>query len=238
MPQFKINEEAYNKYAKKWTAIIIAVACLIVLVVVLANALSSPKTDVITLVISALAATAFVGFSVYRALKKQKQVMLNYSVTISDSEIIREQVNTPPLAINFMEIKEILKSKKGGFTIKGLTRTDVIIIPYLIDDRESLEQSLERLAPITVETKIPFSRKYRLLLTILFPGLMIATFLATNKIIAGLCGLVVIGLLAWSLYNVQTSKNVPENTKRRSWVYLLLIASFIYLIYSKFTGTL
>jgi len=68
--------------------------------------------------------------------------------SFSKSDIIREQLNTAPLTIHFMEIKEILKSKKGGFMIKGRTRTDVICIPYLIDNAAALEVELGKFAPI------------------------------------------------------------------------------------------
>lgn len=50
------------------------------------------------------------GISTYRSMKKQKKFLETYKVIISDNEITREQMNTPPLTISFMEIKEIIRS--------------------------------------------------------------------------------------------------------------------------------
>jgi hypothetical protein len=177
-----------------------------------------------------------IGFSYYRGLKKQKRLLMSYTVTLSDNEIIREQLNTPSLTINFMEIKEIIKSEKGNFTIKGVSRQDVIYIPYLIDNPIELEQRLETFGPITVHIKDPFYKKYRMLLTILVLGSMVGLYTVNNKIIVGICGILVSGSLTWAFYETRVSKNIPESAKRRSWIFLLVIASIIYTTYTKLTG--
>jgi hypothetical protein len=79
------------------------------------------------------------------SFRKQKKFLLSYSVTVSDEGVTREQLNTPPLSISFMEIKEIIKTPKGGFMVKGIDRTDVIHILYFIDNPDTLEERTKRI---------------------------------------------------------------------------------------------
>ena len=176
------------------------------------------------------------GFGTYRTLKRQKQFLMSYSVTISDNEITREQMKTPPLTISFMEIKEIVKFEKGSFVVKGASRTDIIHIPTWIEDREELEEYLQALAPIKVHTKDPWHVKYRWVLSILVLGMMLAFYLLDNKIIVGICGVALVGLVIWAIYFVLTSKNIPVSGKRRVWIYFLILASIIYATYTKLAG--
>jgi hypothetical protein len=238
MQQFKIGEEGYKKFRKKWFATIVPLVAIIAVVIIVMNTLSSQNTEVNTLPIVLPVVLILIGFSLYRGLSQQKRLLESYSVTISDNEITREQLNTRPLSINFMEIKEIIKSEKGNFTIKGISRTDIIHIPYWIDNPAALEQRLETLAPITVNIKDPFYKKYAFLLTLLAMAAMVAVYAVTNKVIVGICGTLVTGLLIWSLYEIRTSKNVPEKTKRSSWVIIIVIASIMYATYVKLTGGL
>jgi hypothetical protein len=235
MQQFKISEEGYKKMRKKWLIFGLPIAAAIAAIIIVIN-ISNSIVDQSGTLISLPIFLAVMGFSVYRNLKKQKQFALSYSITISDSEISREQTNTPPLSINFMEIKEIVKTEKGGFTIKGRTRTDIIYVPYIIDNPQELEQRLANLAPITVMAKDPFYKKYRFLLTFLFMGAMVSVYAVTNKIIVGICGVLVTGLLLWAFYEIRISKNAPENTKRFSWFFLLIVISIIYVTYMKLTA--
>lgn len=220
---------------RKRSTFLLPLISIVAVMAILISTLSSEKTDVNLFPIIIPAVQIFIGFSYYRSFKKQKRLLMSYTVTLSDNEIIREQLNTPPLTINFMEIKEIVKSEKGNFTIKGVSRQDVIYIPYLIDDPIELEKCLATFGPITVHTKDPFYRKYRIWLSIAVLGLIVSIYTVNNKIIVGICGTLVSGLMAWGFYERITSKNLPQNIKRRSWILLLVIASIIYTVYIKLT---
>lgn len=210
---------------------------LVVLAVTLINAFSGNTIEVSTWPFVFPFLAAFLCFNFYRSHKKQKKVLLGYVVTISEDGITREQFNTPPLSISFMEIKEIVKSKKGDFKIQGVDSTDIICIPYFIDNREALEECLQTLAPITINPKIPVYRKYRLLLPILALAMMIWFYIATNKIIVGICGPILVGLLVWLFCEIHRNKNIPRNGKRVRWYILLLITCIIYVTYAKLTDT-
>jgi len=73
-------------------------------------------------------------------------------------------------------------------------------------------------------------------LAILAIGLMICLFTVPNKIVTLICGPLLIGFLVWVLYEVQTSKSVPTNAKRRNWTLLIPIVAITYLIYLRMKG--
>lgn len=236
MEQFKVSQEGYNKLIKKWLIIMIAVLG-VVLSIYIATAIISHKPgefDPSPIVIPVVA--VIVGFSVFRGIRKQRRIFLSYCVTITDSDITREQINIRPLSINFMEVREIIKTKKGGFMIKGRSSTDVIHIPYVIDNPASLEERLKTFAPITVWEKDPWHLKYRWVISLLAVGVWVATFTVENKPVSVICGLSAIALILWAFIFILRSKNVPVSTKRRSWIYLLLILGIIYFLYIRLGG--
>ena len=146
MQQFRITEEGYKKFRKRWFSVIFPLALIPAALIIVTNIRKQGGDNTLLFVIPFI--VLFLGFSVFRTLKKQKQMLMSYSVTISDSEIRREQLNSPPLSISFMEIKDITKTAKGGFIIRGIKRMDVINIPYWIDNPSELEQRLQALAPV------------------------------------------------------------------------------------------
>jgi hypothetical protein len=236
MQQFRLSEKGYKQLRKKSLRVTIPLFIVILAAASLITNGTSGNEDVGTSFFVIPFVAIILGFSLYRGLGKQKELWMSYSVTISNDGITREQVNTRPLSISFMEIKEIIKSEKGNFTIKGAGRTDVILIPYWIDDHATLEQRLQTLAPITANTKDPWHLKYRLFLSLLLVAMMVAVYTSTNKILVGICGVLLTGFLAWSFYEIHTNKNLPDKTKRISWFFLIVVASIIYVTYTKLTG--
>src|SRR6185437_5648800 len=176
------------------------------------------------------------SFQIPRILRRQKKMVMSYTINLSDHEITREQVDTRPLTINFMEIKEITKTRKGHFMIKGLTRTDYIVIPNWIDNYPQLEKQLQTLAPIEEKTKEHRYATVRALLSMISIPLMVGSFLVKDKAVAAIFAVLAVGLLGWIYYETRVSKNMPENLRRRSWTYLIMIAAIIYITWQKFTA--
>ena len=175
------------------------------------------------------------GISIYRSMKKQKKFLETYKVTISDNEITREQMNTPPLTISFMEIKEIIKSEKGHYSIKGSGR-DIIYIASFIEKPEELEQRLQALAPIKARAKDPLHVKYKWAIMIPFAGSALGLLLLDNKILITICAAVLAGFIVWLTYEIFTNKNMPVTARRRVWIFFVMLAAVIYGTYLKLTG--
>jgi hypothetical protein len=84
----------------------------------------------------------------------------------------------------------------------------------------------------------PFYRKYRRTLYILAMAMMICVYVATNKILIGICGALLTGFFIAAFYEIRTNKDFPASTKRISWLFLFLVAAIIYVTYAKLTGNL
>ena len=236
MQQFKIGEDGYKKFRKRWLTIMLPLLTGTAVLVLLLNTYSARTTEVNVLPYLIPILAVWFGFGIFRSLRKQKKLLMSYRLTISEEGITREQMNTPPLSISFMEIKEIIKTKKGGFMIKGVDRTDVILVPYMIDDPEMLEERLQALAPITYNAKEPLYRKYGMVLFALALGMMLCVYTVTNKIMVAICAILLVGLFVWAFYEIRVSKNVPRNAKRSSWFFLIVVVAILYMTYLKLTG--
>jgi hypothetical protein len=237
MQQFKFNEDSFNKFLKKWRTITILIMAIVLVIIAITNSLSNKSGDISVTAYTILLMAAFYGFNIYRGFKRQKKVMAAYSVTISEEGITREQYNTSSLHISFMEIKEIIKTKRGGYMIKGRDRTDVILIPRFIDDPEALEKALATMAPISYGGKAAAYRKLAPILSLVAIAMVIGVITLDNEIIVTVCAAIAIGLAAWGFYEIQRNKNVPHSAKRSSWFIIFYIVLIIYMAYSKLTGT-
>jgi hypothetical protein len=235
--EFKISKEGYQKFARRRMRILIPIVAVIVLVIIFTNLYRAKADEFMYLAIILPLVVAFFGFSLYRSSRKQMNLFLSYSLTVTDSEIIREQLNTPPLTISFMEIKEIIKTKRGGFMIKGRTSADIILVPYMIDNADELEKRLQTFAPITIWTRDPWRLKYRgLLLYFLGLAALVTANTVNNMIVAGLAGLLAIGLLIWLYITIRRSKNVTTNVRRRAWICLVIAAFIAYTLIMRIVG--
>ncbi|HVI43473.1 MAG TPA: hypothetical protein VM802_01330 [Chitinophaga sp.] len=163
----------------------------------------------------------------YMSTGSQQRLLASYTVTISDDAITREQYNTPPLSFNFIEILQIAKDKDGNIFIRGMEKSDVMVIPSEIERYEELESILQRIKPFADrDIKTP-AEKYRYVGSILLLVLMMAVYLSGNKIIVGSSAILLTALLIWQLIQVQRNRNAQEHVKRRYWVILLVMLAII-----------
>ncbi|HEV9038604.1 MAG TPA: hypothetical protein VGQ51_18335 [Puia sp.] len=237
MQQFTVSEAGYKKYSRNSRRVLYGFASIVAagLLYLLVLAIEKGKFDM-TMIIPPCVVAVALSFQIPRILRRQKKMVMSYTINLSDHEITREQVDTRPLTINFMEIKEITKTRKGHFMIKGLTRTDYIVIPNWIDNYPQLEKQLQTLAPIEEKTKEHRYATVRALLSMISIPLMVGSFLVKDKAVAAIFAVLAVGLLGWIYYETRVSKNMPENVRRRSWTYLIMIAAIIYITWQKFTA--
>ncbi|HEY4108279.1 hypothetical protein [Puia sp.] len=235
MQQFKITPESYKKFRRKWLIKLIPLIAGAITLFILINTRFSLNSDPRTFLLIVTVVVLYSGFNFFRALKKQKEAMLSYSITLTDSEITREQFQTPPLTISFMEVKDIVRMRKGNFRIRGREKTDVIHIPYFIEDYEELQRRLEVFAPVQTNVRDPFFVRFRWVTAVVGIAVLVGFYAAQNPIVSGTCGILVIGFLIRGFYEAQTNKNLPSSAKRRSWILLLVILAIAYTTWFKFT---
>jgi hypothetical protein len=191
--------------------------------------------DAAQFMISFLLILGVLVFSMIRGIKKQKALLGSYELTISDTLICREQLNTPDISILVTEVVEIAKHPKGAFSIKGSRNNGTIIIPVQIENYEQLETTLQQIHPITIKSN-SILKKLQILLSFIGIGLMICVYSLNNKIIVGLAGSLFTALMIWSLVKIQKDKNVDRKTKNGMWFILLVIASVIGVTIMKLTA--
>ncbi len=237
MEQFKIKQDGFKEIRK---VILIRTIPISLLTAFAALAIShftengqQSDVNVLPFVIPIILGAMALGL--YRGIKRQKTIFESYILTIDNTCIKREQHNTPTITISNTDIREIIKTSNGSFTIKGTSNINMIGVPSQIDDYKKLEKSLAEIRKITIKNSEPFLQKFRGLLSILIIGLMAAVYISKDKIIVGLSGTVLLVILGYSFFEVQKSKNIDSKTKNARWWLILVIASIIGVMYFKLT---
>jgi len=174
------------------------------------------------------------AFAFFNGLRRQKQFLEHYKLTIDDNVITREQHNTEELTIYFHEVKEIYKNKEGGFVIRGYDKTDIINIPAQVENYEALEAQLNQVMPITTESLItPPLQKWKPLISLVgFISLLVA-FWGHDKTMVAICGIITVASYGWNIYETRISKNVDKKTKNMLWTSVLVLLLVIYTVISK-----
>lgn len=165
---------------------------------------------------------AALGYGFVRAINRQKTIFETYILILGDNLITREQLNSPPVSIYFEDIGEIIKNKNGNFTIKGKDRKGIIYVPAQIENYQNLKSSLSQIMPLKEKSGL-FQQAYFIVITVLTIGLMMCVFTFTNKIVLGIAGTSLIGLLLWSFIAIRRNKSIDTETKSRSWWILVII---------------
>lgn len=178
------------------------------------------------------------GFGVFAALKRQKKIFETFRLSLNSEEVIREAQEVPTFRMARSSIREIIKKKDGSFSIKGKSRMEIIEVPAQMQDYEDLERLLAEIRPITANDKLPFYQTIigQILLSLFTLGLMATTYISDNKTIVLVSGTLIIGLMAYSFFEVQTNKNVDHRTKNVSWIFLFVMVSIIGMMYFKLMG--
>lgn len=238
MQQFKIGESGIKKFKKRYLAIIIPMVVVFIgIMAATTMRTADPAGTGNTFLFVIPIVAAYFAFTFYRSFRKQMKILKSYSLTVTDGEITREQLDTPPLTISFMAVKEIVKTKKGVYFVRGLDRTEVILIPNLIDNPGELEERLQALAPISTKSTEPFYRKYSALIFLLLGiGLLIGTGAATNPAIAGICCGLLDALLIWGFIEINRNTNLPRSVRRLRWFMLFLLIIFTLSTIGRLTG--
>lgn len=237
MEQFKIKKDSFKEIRKAMLFKTIPFLLLVVFGVIVINHFNPNGQQSEANVLPYLILMALVvPFGLYRGIKRQKEIIESYTLTIDNNCITREQHNTPTITISFKDLTEIIKNPNGSFTIKGNSPVDVIGIPAQIENNEKLEILLEEKRQISIKTSEPFLQKFRGLIQILTLGLMAAVFISKDKLLVGVAGTVLLVLFGYSFIEIQRSKNIDSKTKKGTWWLIIVAASIIAVMYFKLTG--
>lgn len=240
MKQFKIRPEAFTEIRKQLLLRVLPVAVIAVAAGITIGSINSKNketnTSVLPFVIPLVVVA--VGSGLFRSIHRQKALLCSFNLTITNNMISREQLNTPTVSIYQSELREIVKNKNAGFTVKGKEATDVIYIPRQVERYAELEAELALLRPVTTKSTEPLLQKYRSLFSLFSIGLLLCVYVATNKMAVGISGTLIAGLLVWSFVETRRSKNIDAKTKRSLWWVLVVLASVLFTVYIKIAGVI
>jgi hypothetical protein len=175
-------------------------------------------------------------YTIRRSVKKQKKLMDSYTLVLSENMITRYQLNTPTISLYHNELKEISKTSKGIFVIKGRHTEDVIFVPAQIENHADLEERLNNILPIATYKPKTIFEEYSIPTSLLTVGLMFGVYTAKDKFLALACCIPLAAFLAWSFYKIRVNKNIDNRVRRISWWMLLVMFSIIYATILKFSG--
>lgn len=241
--QFKMQEDRFYEVKKR---ILMRVIPIGLLAIIIGPIIGLPNSNNQDISIGAFAiAIPFIlgafGFGLYLAVKRQKELFNSYTLSITDNEITREQKNTPSIKIPFGDVLWITKSGNGTLIIKGKAKTDIILVPPQINNYDQLENALKLIKPLAIPAAGTFLQKYlglliTLTLVILTIGSMITVYMAQNKIIVAISGILFIGLMLWSFVETRRNKNIDSKTKKAGWWIWVVIFSVVSIAYYKLIG--
>jgi hypothetical protein len=170
---------------------------------------------------------AVLSFTGYYNVRRQRRIFESYRLTITEEEIIREQLRTPPIIIPKASVKEIVKASNGALVIRGDSPMNAIIVPAQLERREDLERLLEEMKPIMTKTRTPWLKKFLLPIAMLSVVLIFVGFVNDNKILSSISGLALAGLILWGFIIIQRSKQFDRRLKRISYLFLIPFLSIL-----------
>src|SRR5215217_4070020 len=166
---------------------------------------------------------AVLVFSFFRNLRRQKAVYDSYKLTISDQSITREQSNLRAVTIPLAAIKEIKHNAWGNLEVKGFSPHELIVISPYTENFADIKNWLESRYSVVAQKSMGPLLNYVVMIGVVI--IMFVFYKVQNNIIATICGIIMLAVLIWSIYKIQTNSIVEKRTKRISWWLIILVIS-------------
>jgi hypothetical protein len=227
MEQFRNKPEGFKEVRK-----LIIIKTIPITLVAMGTGLaingSATQHGIVFFLILLILLSIALSIGIYIGIKRQKELFESYILSIDEVSITREQKNTPTIKFLKAEIEEIIKVKNGNFEIKGNKAGDLIGVYSQIENYENLERQLNQIKSVTIKSPNLVTEKLRTPAAVIFTcALMAMVYMASNKIIVGISGIALTGLMVWSFFKIQRSKNVDIKTKRGNLLLILVLFSIV-----------
>ena len=236
MKTYKHTQDGFREIKKRTMRITVPFVALALLLGFGISYYNAGGGDFTTLPLVVLIGLGAGGFGILKGLNRQRDLFNSYTLTMDESSLQREQLNTATLRISKADVKEIVRCPNGSILIKGREQTDTIIVSANIEDYDNFMAALREWGEVRNHEAKPLQQG--LLLSLIVGGMaLIATvYISTNKYLVLVSGTALLSGLVWSVYQVQTSKNVDRKTKRSLWWTVLVMLSVLGIMYAKLTA--
>jgi hypothetical protein len=175
----------------------------------------------------------FQGILIAFGMKKYNKMLDSFMFTITETEVRREMNGTPTIRIKFENIKSIAKDKSGSFIIRGENKFDVITISAHIIKHEQLEKSLNQIREVELKDELMPERNRRIAYSAVTLVGMFIIYTSESKWLIGIFGTVVSIILAWTIIQIQTNKNVDREMKYRNYLMIAVLVFIVVYVYLK-----
>jgi uncharacterized membrane protein len=218
---FRIPPEVLPSLRKKTIRILVPVALFSIVITLVLNTDGGSNINGIAVGVSLSLMLLLLGLSLSRSLRRQRQLVESYRLTIDGNVVTREQHNTETISLNAFEIRSIERHEKGGFVIRGGTPHDIIYVPKDTEDQEGLATLLNSLHPVTLGVVVSGYQKKSILVSLATFVLFLVFVSMSNRIALIATGFLLLGLMIWSFAEVQKNKNIDKGTKTGRWLNIL-----------------
>jgi hypothetical protein len=234
---FCFNEDGLKQLRTALLKKIIPIYSVIMLAVVSYTTYQSIQehAGIFVIIIPILLIAALIVITSKRSINHQVNILKTYRLTLHTNYISREQSNLPIMEIATDEVESITKNADDCIIIRGTKPQETIYIPAQLENIEQLEQRLSKMKEVTTNNRSFVKKKSAIIAIIAVLVLFATVIIATNKIIVCISGIILLVMMAYSLYKIQTNKSIDKKTKEGSWFILIVAASIAYAIYSKVT---
>jgi hypothetical protein len=237
--QFNLNREVALRLAKRNFLIfagffLIAMALFIFIPAV--NTVTAGKTSVMPQLVIFAGIMLFSLWSFSRNLKKIKIFISSYSLVIKEDMIVRRIEGQPEMSIRFSDIKEIIQYKNGAYSVRSHVPAARIQIPRNIENKAGLSDLLAGIHPITVGGTFSSDSTTIFLIAVPVIAAIGCSVLVQNKVIVTIAGIVMFVYYVMAIYHVYIRKSVPENMRKKSWLFILAFGFLLLNILLKILG--
>ncbi len=231
MEQFKFSEKGKKDATKKLFQRIILMNILFLIGGVWINFFThkglDEGLDLPFFAIFALTIIFALSLGTYIGYKRLKSILNSYTLTITDTEIIREQKDTPTIRHLKSEITEITQYTNGSIGLKAHNSKDLIGIPTQIENAERLESLLNQIKPIKVLESKTWLERLQMPIVILSMVLLGWFFVSKNIWVVEILGVIITGFLIYSMVVSYKNKMLDNKTRRMMYIVILPLISII-----------
>ncbi|MFC4818535.1 MULTISPECIES: hypothetical protein [unclassified Flavobacterium] len=238
MQQFKIDPDRYPEIHTKMRnqlLLIMGLSSCIALVILYINRDNQNDNFLFYVLPLVVMGYTFIN-SITKNLKKQKEALLSYVLTVDADYVLREQKDTPAIRIPKSEIQEIIKYSNGSFVIKGTSTAQSIVVVTQIEKKELVAQLLAELHPLSEKKQLPFMERYGMRLSFLIMAMMLGVYACDDKAIVSICGAVLLVVNGYAFYQIQRNQNLSPKVRTASWLILVVMVSIAGVMFLKLTN--
>jgi hypothetical protein len=230
MNQFKISPKGITEIFKLSLQKTIPIYIVLLIVMLWMNfGRSQPNNNlnfnVGLIVMPIMVILLFVGG--YLGWRRTKEQFKSYTLTITDTEIIRVQKNTPTITHLKSDISEIIKQHNGGFSIKKQSINDMIGVLPQIEEYDKLEDILNQIIPVKINTSKSWQERFIIPITVINLVLMLCAMSSTNVYVVSISGTIVLIALIYSFIALNKNKNIDSRTRRFRYFIIFPMLSII-----------